>query len=1232
MPLCCPRAVEGYSGSWAVVSDVTTGLAYQDDNFSLEEATSSAALLPRTRAASSIPSQTGSAGTNSPMGSAAFSPSSASSSSSAAAPAIFLSSASGGSNNGGVTSGSSSPLKQGTFRLTLRKSSHVIALAGDRGEALQDWEDVQRLYRKQVEQVGSTRFSDHHLLALFEALWEQEHGHEEQQGKAASLSEASKGLFQALMEGNKHVISKLLSLHGPSLLNCYNDVGRTPLHMAVALRDIDLCKLLLAKGADLNQKEDTDLKWTPLHIACHYGDLSMCEFLLKQPGIGVLVISKDNTLPLHYLVAHSFGAQADQQRSVLSLMIENGASVNSQTLQGLTPIHKAVMKHNMTAVSFLLEHGADVNLSDNRGNTALHYAVKSGSKPLVQLLLDSKVDLQKAGEQGTARELALATGRQDFVQMIDAAAIASHFDALVVPIASSPSPPECENNRMTGMSNDTMSSSVLPEPVGTREPSDWTYQASPVTEHSGKGNTKDSACSSTSSVGVLSTDAEAGNSMSDRHRRRASIALEDQKAVSQTTRRNSSEDAMPTPFLDGHGAPHLFTLMRFNVPSFCGLCNGFVWSPVGKQGYMCTVCGFLCHKKCRKQALFTIPCQKVEAVDLPEINVEQPPRKNSSPFPSYHVPSSGTRLHNAAQLWKEQCQRQKGLSTDQEAAGAFVVSQCQSWENEEQQKQEEEEPTESRLDTINMSAFTKEQLEKIYDQFNEIDSDQTGTISQKDLGKQLGVLMSSPGVTGLLFNVLDPKKTNKVDIKGFADGMAVMMKGTLQQGLEYAFKMIDLDNNGFIERVELQLLVDAIYYSLNVVDIKLPDDATTFMEKIILLMGDTDGKISLQQYKNCVKQNLLFFQSLGLLYSTEAQFNYLTKTNESKKGLSITFGHKEWILVQNMMMGIRRSVGETSALPSREIRPKDHDLQVEYKLAHEPGTLPWYFRDFGPMVFRRIRENFFCHPRAYMFCLGPERLLGNALFLGKLCALCEVVSTARSGSFFFKSNDGRYIVKTLPMDEFLFFRKILSSYYDYVMANPNTLLTRFFGMHQMRRGREEVNFVVMENLFNSDFPIHEQYDLKGSTIDRLVEVDPDKSDPSIALKDLNFKRKLYLGPKRKALLMEQVEKDTRWMASHNITDYSFLVGIHHLDTSKGLPSKGDQLERSIFRKYQGGLLSQSKDEIYYVAIIDNLCQYSSKKKGERFLKSIIHDPTQISAMPPKPYQLRFQNVQLPSPP
>jgi hypothetical protein len=46
---------------------------------------------------------------------------------------------------------------------------------------------------------------------------------------------------------------------------------------------------------------------------------------------------------------------------------------------------------------------------------------------------------------------------------------------------------------------------------------------------------------------------------------------------------------------------------------------------------------------------------------------------------------------------------------------------------------------------------------------------------------------------------------------------------------------------------------------------------------------------------------------------------------------------------------------------------------------------------------------------------------------------------------------------------------------------------------------------------------------------------------------------------------------------------------------------------SAFKSFMGGVLSADGEEIYYIAIIDILTQYVFKKKGERLLKSFIHD-------------------------
>lgn len=55
-------------------------------------------------------------------------------------------------------------------------------------------------------------------------------------------------------------------------------------------------------------------------------------------------------------------------------------------------------------------------------------------------------------------------------------------------------------------------------------------------------------------------------------------------------------------------------------------------------------------------------------------------------------------------------------------------------------------------------------------------------------------------------------------------------------------------------------------------------------------------------------------------------------------------------------------------------------------------------------------------------------------------------------------------------------------------ANPNTLISRFYGLHSIRKGSgKEITFVVMANVFHSELKVHEQYDLKVHMLGAMYE-------------------------------------------------------------------------------------------------------------------------------------------------
>lgn len=62
--------------------------------------------------------------------------------------------------------------------------------------------------------------------------------------------------------------------------------------------------------------------------------------------------------------------------------------LNTRDIDGNTPLMKATIKGDLTAIRTLLEYNIDTNIQDVEGNTALHHAVKSGNYEISSLLLN----------------------------------------------------------------------------------------------------------------------------------------------------------------------------------------------------------------------------------------------------------------------------------------------------------------------------------------------------------------------------------------------------------------------------------------------------------------------------------------------------------------------------------------------------------------------------------------------------------------------------------------------------------------------------------------------------------------------------------------------------------------------------------------------------------------------------------------------------------------------------
>ncbi|XP_073281617.1 phosphatidylinositol 4-phosphate 5-kinase 6-like, partial [Primulina huaijiensis] len=92
---------------------------------------------------------------------------------------------------------------------------------------------------------------------------------------------------------------------------------------------------------------------------------------------------------------------------------------------------------------------------------------------------------------------------------------------------------------------------------------------------------------------------------------------------------------------------------------------------------------------------------------------------------------------------------------------------------------------------------------------------------------------------------------------------------------------------------------------------------------------------------------------------------------------------------------------------------------------HQSCEFKW--KDYCPLVFRTLRKLFKVDPADYMISI-----CGND-------ALRELSSPGKSGSFFYLTNDDKYMIKTMKKSEVKVLKRMLPAYYKHVRAFENTL-------------------------------------------------------------------------------------------------------------------------------------------------------------------------------------------------
>ena len=214
-------------------------------------------------------------------------------------------------------------------------------------------------------------------------------------------------LFEAIKNGQVDKMRRLIKRGAE--LNSQNKMGKSPLRWAIDKNQIEIVRVLLTEY-NLNSKMINNA----LFDAVHLGDIDIAKLLIEN-GADINTQKKFGNTPLHK-AKDSFGCGYIKMSEFL---IKNGADVNMQNHLGDTPLHRAVESARVDLVKLLIENGADVNIKNNAGNTPLIIVMSSDYSPVetIKLLIDNGAFINTQNNNGDT-PLHLAVNKREYLQYI----------------------------------------------------------------------------------------------------------------------------------------------------------------------------------------------------------------------------------------------------------------------------------------------------------------------------------------------------------------------------------------------------------------------------------------------------------------------------------------------------------------------------------------------------------------------------------------------------------------------------------------------------------------------------------------------------------------------------------------------------------------------------------------------------------------------------------------------
>lgn len=179
-------------------------------------------------------------------------------------------------------------------------------------------------------------------------------------------------LTYCILSGNIEGVSILLNA-GASI-----DNRSDYLHDAIEVNNLNIVKLLINKGMDINQLPKDYKGKSALAYSVIKKNVDIVKLLLLNNAD--ITIDKEPIL---------YTALIHYEYRIVKLLLDAGVDIDVRDGWGDTPLTKACKEGYTDAVKLLIEYGADVNYTDKKGKKPLYYAINSSKKnEIIKLLVD----------------------------------------------------------------------------------------------------------------------------------------------------------------------------------------------------------------------------------------------------------------------------------------------------------------------------------------------------------------------------------------------------------------------------------------------------------------------------------------------------------------------------------------------------------------------------------------------------------------------------------------------------------------------------------------------------------------------------------------------------------------------------------------------------------------------------------------------------------------------------